>query len=120
MWQLLEAAHLSKKLGARFNAYNDLFSIRKQDSESLVDLGVRIEKAMQAIQNLWPVGFTIEQLDNELQCMALIHALFDEFHHLASTLLLVDKLDKAMILQAFRSKELNQQHNTESVNKARA
>jgi len=120
MWQLLEAAHLLKKPGAHFNAYNDLFSIRKQDSESLVDLGVRIEKAMQAIQNLWPVGFTIEQLDNELQCMALIHALFDEFHHLASTLLLVDKLDKAMILQAFRSKELNQQHNAESVNKARA
>jgi len=49
MWKLLEAAHLSKKLGARFNAYDDLFSIRKQDSESLVGLRVRIEKAMQAI-----------------------------------------------------------------------
>jgi len=34
--------------------------------------------------------------------------------------LLVDKLDKAIILQAFRSKELNQQCNGESVNKARA
>ena len=120
MWQLLEAAHLSKKPGARFNAYDDLFSIRKQDSESLVDLGVRIEKAMQAIQNLRPVGFTIEQLDEELQCMALVRALPDEFRHLASTLLLVDKLDKAMILQAFRSEELNRQRNAESVNKARA
>ena len=67
MWQLLEAAHLSKKPGARFNAYDDLFSIRKQDSESLVDMGVRIEKAMQAIQNLRPLDFTIEQLDEELQ-----------------------------------------------------
>ena len=55
MWQLLEAAHLSKKPGARFNAYDDLFSIRKQDTESLVDLGVRIEKSMQAIQNLCPI-----------------------------------------------------------------
>jgi len=54
------------------NAYDDLFSIRKQDLESLVDLGVRIEKAIQAIQNLRPVGFTIEQLDEELQCMALV------------------------------------------------
>ena len=80
----------------------------------------RIEKAMQAIQNLWPVGFTIEQLDEELQCMALVHALPDEFCHLASTLLLVDKLDKAMTLQAFRSKELNRQCNAELVNKARA
>src|SRR5579863_2274760 len=54
MWELLELAHLSKKPGARFNAYDDLFSIRKQDNESLLDLGVRIEKAMQTIQNLRP------------------------------------------------------------------
>ncbi|KAF9537210.1 hypothetical protein CPC08DRAFT_810154 [Agrocybe pediades] len=33
IWALLEAAHLSKKPGARFNAYDDLFSIRKQDDE---------------------------------------------------------------------------------------
>jgi len=66
MWQLLKAAHLSKKPGAHFNTYDDLFSIRKQDSESLVDLGVKIEKAMKALQNLWPVAFTIEQLDEEL------------------------------------------------------
>src|SRR5271166_5011609 len=68
MWKLLEAAHLSKKPGPRFNAY-DLFSIRKQDNESLVDLGVRIEKAVQTIQNLHTPGFTIENLDEELQCM---------------------------------------------------
>ncbi|KIM38778.1 hypothetical protein M413DRAFT_50033, partial [Hebeloma cylindrosporum] len=72
IWKLLEAAHLSKKPGARFNAYDDLFSIRKQDDESLVDLGVRIEKAMQTIQNLRPADFNITQLDEELQCMALI------------------------------------------------
>ena len=120
MWQLLKAAHLSKKPGARFKAYNDLFSIRKQDSESLVDLGVRIEKAMQAIQNLQPLDSILEQLDEELQCMALVHALPDEFHYLASTLLLVDKLNKGMILQEFRSEELNRQWNAESVNKARA
>jgi len=123
MWKLLEAAHLSKKPGARFNAYNDLFSIRKQDTESLVDLGVRLEKAMQAIQNLRPAGFTIEQLDDELQCMALIRALPDEYRHLSSTLLLAEKLDKATILQAFRSEELNRHRNnnpTESLNKAQA
>ena len=32
----------------------------------------------------------------------------------------MDKLDKAMILQAFKSEEFNRQRNTESVNKARA
>ncbi len=107
MWKLLEAAHLSKKPGARFNAYDDLFSIRKQDDETLVGLGVRIEKAMQTIQNLRSNKFTIEQLDEELQCMALIHALPEEYRHLSSSLLLMDKLDKNVILQAFRSEELN-------------
>jgi hypothetical protein len=55
-----------------------------------------LEKATQAIQNLHPANFTIEQLDEELQCMALIRALPDEYHHLSSNLLLVEKLDKAM------------------------
>ena len=66
MWELLEAAHLSKKPGVRFNAYNDLFNIRKQYDKTLVDLEVRIEKAMQTIQNLRQADFTITKLDVEL------------------------------------------------------
>ena len=119
MWKLLEAAHLSKKPGARFNAYDDLFSIRKQDDETLVNLGVRIEKAMQNIQNLRSAGFTLEKLDEELQCMAMIRALPEEYRHLSSSLLLVDKLDKATIFEAFRSVELNRQREAESVNMAK-
>ena len=72
MWKLLEAAHLSKKAGSRFNAYDDLFSIQKGEDKSLTSLGMRIEKAMQAIQNLRTPLFTIDMLDKELQCMALI------------------------------------------------
>src|SRR4051812_679041 len=122
MWALLEAAHLSKKPGARFNAYDDLFSIRKQDDESLVDLGTRIEKAMQAIQNLRPADFKIETLDEELQCMALIRALPEDYRHLTMPLLLLDKLDKSVIIQAFRSEELNRQRQLggESLNQAKA
>ena len=66
MWKLLEGAHLSKKPGARFNAYDDLFSIQKESTESLVDLAVRIEKAVANIQNLRPSSFSIEMLDHEL------------------------------------------------------
>ena len=98
MWSLLEAAYLSKKPGVRFNAYDDLFSIRKQDEESLVDLGTRIKKAMQVIQSLHPADFKIEMLDEKLQCMVLIHALPDEYCHLAVSLLLLDKLDKSVII----------------------
>ena len=122
MWELLEAAHVSKKPGARFNAYDDLFNIRKQDDESLVDLGVRIEKAMQTIQNLRPADFTIAKLDVELQCMALIRSLPEEYQHLSTSLLLKDELDKSTILNAFRSDELNRQRHTqaESLNQAKA
>ena len=66
MWKSLENAHLSKKPGARFNAYDDLFSLQKEDKESLVDLGVRIEMAMATIQNLRPNSFNIDMLDEEL------------------------------------------------------
>lgn len=120
MWTLLESAHLSKKPGARFNAYDDLFNIRKEDDESLMKLGVRIEKAMATIQNLRPENFDITQLDNELQCMALIRALPEDFSHLTMSLLLQDKLDKDIILQAFRSEELNRQRHEESANRAKA
>ena len=120
IWKKLESAHLSKKPGARFNAYDDLFSIRKDDKESLMDLGVRIEKAMATIQNLRSSSFTIETLDEELQCMALIRALPEEYRHLSSSLLLMDKMDKDVILQAFRSEEQNRQRHTETVNQAKA
>ena len=120
IWGLLEKAHLSKKPGARFNAYDDLFSIQKESTESLVDLGVRIEKAMANIQNLRPNDFTIETLDKELQCMALIRALPEDYRYLSSSLLLLDNLDKHVIMQAFRSEELNRQRQSEMVNRAKA
>ncbi|KAG2011535.1 hypothetical protein CC2G_011640 [Coprinopsis cinerea AmutBmut pab1-1] len=35
MWTLLRDAHMQQKPGTRFNAYDDLFSIRKREDESL-------------------------------------------------------------------------------------
>jgi hypothetical protein len=118
MWERLEAAHLQKKPGARFNAYDALFSINKKDDESLVDLGVRVEQAMADIQNLRPTSFTIKELDDELQCMALIRALPEEYAHLSSALLLQGSLDRDLVLNAFRSEEQNRQRRNELANKA--
>ena len=120
MWSALEAAHMQKKPGARFNAYNNLFLIQKSDDESLVDLATRIEQAMGNIKNLCPRDFSIEKLDDELQCMALIRALSEEFSHFSILLLLLDSLDKDKILQAFQSKELNHQRGVEMANRAKA
>src|SRR5215510_55733 len=67
------------------------------------------------IHNLRPSEFTMEMLDDELQCMAMIRALPEEYRHVASSLLLMEKLDKDLILQAFRAEELNRQHRSEIV-----
>ena len=120
MWTLLEQAHVQKKPGARFNAYDDLFSIQKNNNETLVEMAVRIEQAMGNIKNLHPKDFTIEKLDDELQCMALIRALPEEYSHFSTSLLLLDSLDKNKILQAFHSEELNCTRQVEIANRVKA
>ena len=37
MWEALEAVHMQKRPGTCFNAYDDLFSIRKRDDVSVRD-----------------------------------------------------------------------------------
>jgi hypothetical protein len=54
IWTTLRNAHMSQKPGARFNAYDNLFSIRKQPNESLQSLCARIDSSMQTIQDLRP------------------------------------------------------------------
>ncbi|KAF9027869.1 hypothetical protein BDP27DRAFT_1179388, partial [Rhodocollybia butyracea] len=128
MWSILEKQHVSKKPGARFNAYNALFTITKladDQTQSLMDMASRVEAAMADIQNLRPTvapivsgstGFTLDSLDSELQSMALIHALPEEYKHLSSNLLMQDNLDKDMILAAFLAEQQNQAHAEQSVN----
>ena len=110
MWKALESQHVSKKPGSRFNAYNELFSISKRDDESLIDMATRIETAMQQIFDLRPATFTLKDLDSELQSMALIRALPEEYKHLSSNLLVQDQLNKDKILDVFLAQQLQDQH----------
>jgi len=61
--------------GARFNAYDALFSIRKRPDESLQALMNRVDESMHSISNLRPKAFSLQNLDDELACMALIRSL---------------------------------------------
>ena len=79
MWEALASVHLQKKPGARFNAYDDLFSIRKQEDESLSLLMNRVNDAMRKIKDLHPKDFTLDTLDSELSSMAMIHSLPDDY-----------------------------------------
>ncbi len=102
--------HLQKRPGLVSTAYDDLFSIRKLEDESLQSLMNRVDTAIHRIQDLRPKDFTLTNLDDELATMTLIRALPDEFSGFASSLLLLDKLEKATIQQAFVSEESQRRH----------
>lgn len=107
MWTSLQSVHLQKRPGMRFNAYDDLFSIRKQEDESLQSLINRVEDSVKSIRDLRPKDFTLDKLDEELASMALIRALpSEEFSSFTSSLLLMDKLDKTAVHQAFVTEDI--------------
>ncbi len=47
-------------------SYDDLFSISKQEDESLQSLMNRVDTAIHRIQDLRPKDFTLSNLDDEL------------------------------------------------------
>ena len=75
MWKALKEVHMQQKPTARFNAYEVLFSITKSNDESLPAVAARVEKAMHTIKDLRPSEFTLDELDDDLACMALIRSL---------------------------------------------
>ena len=52
IWTTLACIHLQQRPGARFNAWDDFFSIRKQPEEFLTTLIARIEDGMSKIKEL--------------------------------------------------------------------
>ena len=78
MWDLLQSIHQQKRPVTRFNAYSTLLNIQKQPDESLPALTTRVEEAMHDIQNLRHDKFTLDELDSDLQSMAMV--LLDSEH----------------------------------------
>ncbi|KAF8572986.1 hypothetical protein K439DRAFT_1643307 [Ramaria rubella] len=66
MWDRLKELHYT---------YDAFFSIRKEENESLTELTGHVSHAMAHIKSLRPLHFRLQQLDEELQSMALICAL---------------------------------------------
>jgi hypothetical protein len=78
MWTVLKEVHSKQLPITRFNAYDAMLNIRKEEDESLSDLMARVEKAAELNKNLRPEGFTIDQLNDEMTSITLIHALIPE------------------------------------------
>ncbi|KAJ3474116.1 hypothetical protein NLI96_g12644 [Meripilus lineatus] len=106
MWKKLEEVHMSREAGTRFNAYDDLFSIRLAESESLSSLIVRVDEVMHRIKGLRPEDFDITKMDEELAIMAMIRALPQEqYGSFVSSFLLQKDLKKASVQAAFKAEE---------------
>lgn len=52
MWKKLESVHMHKASGTRFNAYHDLFNIKKLPNESVQSLMNCVDEAMRRIKGL--------------------------------------------------------------------
>ena len=72
MWDSLRSIHLQKHPSTRFNAYDDLFNIRKTEDESLQSLINRVEDRMKKIKDLRPDGFDLCSLDEELASIIVV------------------------------------------------
>jgi hypothetical protein len=78
-----------------------LLSIAKSDDENLQCLINRMDESMKLCQSL-SRAFRPNSLGlRELTSIVLIRALPDEYSHFVSSLLLMDKLDKDTVQQAF-------------------
>ncbi|TFY74618.1 hypothetical protein EWM64_g9394, partial [Hericium alpestre] len=115
IWTTLRSVHLSQRPGARFNAYDDLFSIRKGEEETLASLMNRIDEAILRVQNLRPDTFDITKLDEELVCMTMIRSLPSDYTSFSSSLLLLEKMDRSSLQAAFRNEEINRMHRSGDV-----
>ena len=110
MWKALKEVHMQQKPTARFNAYEALFSITKSNDESLPAVAARVEKAMHTIKDLRPAAFTLDELDDDLACMALIRSLpLDQYASFSSSLLLLPSISMSILKEALQAQESNRQ-----------
>ncbi|KAG1756178.1 uncharacterized protein EDB91DRAFT_1241276 [Suillus paluster] len=117
IWSTLASIHVQQRPGARFNAWDDFFSIRKQPDEPLSTLIARIGEGMSKIQELRPKDtskpYSITDLDAELVCMTMVRSLGEEYNHFASSLMLLKSLDKEELKSAFLAEELQRKRRPE-------
>jgi hypothetical protein len=109
IWDKLKQVHQTNVPGARFNAYSALLNVKKEPGESLQALIGWVDALVQQVKDLRLLDYTIESLDKDLTCMALVRALPEEYSHFSSSLLLLLLLDPKKIKQAFITEDIQSQ-----------
>jgi hypothetical protein len=92
-----------------FNAYHALLSVEKSESELLDSLINRVDEHIRVIKPLSPASFTLNNLYDELAVMAIIQALPQSFDDVVRTISILDKFEKASVVQLLRN--MDQTHN---------
>ncbi|KAF8586001.1 hypothetical protein K439DRAFT_1632263 [Ramaria rubella] len=103
MWDRLKELHQQRKAGPRFSAYDAFFSIHKEENESLTELTGHVSRAMAHIKSLRPSHFGLQQLNEELQSMALIHTLPLDYSSFVDSLALHNLENQAQLCETFAS-----------------
>lgn len=75
VWDKLKAVHLQQKPSSRFTSIDQLFSLEKENSETLTTLMGRVSKHVQDLRSLLPTAYTLEMLLGEIEIMAMLRAL---------------------------------------------
>ncbi|KZS87410.1 hypothetical protein SISNIDRAFT_419599, partial [Sistotremastrum niveocremeum HHB9708] len=106
MWALLKSVHKLQRPTTRFNAYSSLFSIVKEENESLSKLITRVEDALNSCKDTRPQFYTLDDLDSDLAAMTLIRALPpSEFQPFTSSLSLLPQIDYLTVKEAILLEE---------------
>ncbi|EIN09153.1 hypothetical protein PUNSTDRAFT_38865, partial [Punctularia strigosozonata HHB-11173 SS5] len=100
IWAKLQSVHLQKVSGARYNALDAVFAVRKQPDESLPSLASRVGTLVQTFKDLCPDSYTLEQLLADLAAMSMLRSLPQEYDSFTSGLIQRDAT-KSEIVQAF-------------------
>ncbi|KAE9403277.1 hypothetical protein BT96DRAFT_759762, partial [Gymnopus androsaceus JB14] len=106
IWITLRDVHQQKKPGTRFNAFDSLFAICLKEDEKLDTLISRVSESIAAIKVLHPKTYSLDDLDKELEAMALIRSLPPDYNSFVSSLLLLDTLDLTKLRAAFQTEQI--------------
>ena len=98
IWSTLEGAFIQQRTAPRFNAYQSLLSIQKEENESLDSLINKVDQQIRVIKSLSPKSFTLDNLYDELATMAIIRSLPHDFGDVIRTISILDVFDKQKVI----------------------
>ena len=115
IWNTLKATFIKPVSAPRFQAYQDLFSIKKDSSETLDGVMNRVDEQIRTIKSLTPDSFTLDNLYDDLANMTIINSLPHDFSTVVNTLAVMDKFSKTEVIQSLRNLESTTRQPSSSV-----